>query len=117
MPRLIRANSCRRFGPRAGTERRLVDQSRSEALTGIIGARRANISADRFEYELAAVSSEHIAGPVTSSVGDRHPGRPEPDRGPRRRHTGMEVTQTMRKLRRARDTDTQRRLASRSADR
>jgi diguanylate cyclase (GGDEF)-like protein len=67
-------------------------------------SRNANIWADRFEDELAAVSFEHVAGPVTCSIGiadtTNHPSLM--DAGVKA-HRRMEVTQTMRKLRRARD--------------
>ena len=45
-------------------------------------ARSANIWADRFEDELAAASFEHVAGPVTCSIGIADTsGDQTPDRG------------------------------------
>jgi len=68
-------------------------------------SRNANIWADRFEDELAAVSFEHVAGPVTCSIGiadtSNHPSLMETAA---KAHRRMEVTQTMRKLRRARES-------------
>ena len=69
-------------------------------------ASSANIWADRFEDELAAVSFEHAAGPVTCSIGIADTSNAaEPDGGRRAKaHRRMEVIQTMRKLRRARES-------------
>jgi diguanylate cyclase (GGDEF)-like protein len=67
-------------------------------------SRSANVWADRFEDELAAVSFEHVAGPVTCSIGiadvSNHPTLMA---AAAKAHRRMEVTQTMRKLRRARE--------------
>jgi GGDEF domain-containing protein len=67
-------------------------------------SRNANVWADRFEDELAAVSFEHVAGPVTCSIGiadtSNHPTLMA---AAAKAHRRMEVTQTMRKLRRARE--------------
>jgi diguanylate cyclase (GGDEF)-like protein len=69
-------------------------------------SRSANIWADRFEDELAAVSFGHAAGPVTCSIGiaDTSHERSLMDAAAKA-HRRMEVTQTMRKLRRAREGD------------
>jgi diguanylate cyclase (GGDEF)-like protein len=67
-------------------------------------SRSANVWADRFEDELAAASFEHVAGPVTCSIGiadtSNHPTLMA---AATKAHRRMEVTQTMRKLRRARE--------------
>ena len=69
-------------------------------------ARSANIWADRFEDELAAASFEHVAGPVTCSIGiSDTSGDQSLIEAAKKAHRRMEVTQTMRKLKRARDTD------------
>ena len=67
-------------------------------------SRSANIWADRFDDELAAVSFEHVAGPVTCSIGiaDTVNEASLMDAAAKA-HRRMEVTQTMRKLRRARE--------------
>jgi diguanylate cyclase (GGDEF)-like protein len=74
------------------------------ALLHATESRNANIWADRFEDELAAVSFEHVAGPVTCSIGiadtSNHPSLMD---AAAKAHRRMEVTQTMRKLRRARE--------------
>ena len=63
----------------------------------------ANTWADRFEDELAAVSFEHVAGPVTCSIGIADTsGESNLMEAAAKAHRRMEVTQTMRKLRRAR---------------
>jgi diguanylate cyclase (GGDEF)-like protein len=71
-------------------------------------SRSANVWADRFEDELAAVSFEHVAGPVTCSIGiadiSNHPTLMA---AAAKAHRRMEVTQTMRKLRRAREGGTE----------
>ena len=70
-------------------------------------ARNANIWADRFEDELAAVSFEHVAGPVTCSIGIADTaGDTTLMQIAAKAHRRMEVTQTMRKLRRAREGGT-----------
>ena len=70
-------------------------------------ARNANIWADRFEDELAAVSFEHVAGPVTCSIGIADTaGDTTLMQVAAKAHRRMEVTQTMRKLRRAREGGT-----------
>jgi diguanylate cyclase (GGDEF)-like protein len=68
-------------------------------------SRSANIWADRFEDELAAISFEHVAGPVTCSVGiaDTVHQASLMDAAAKA-HRRMEVTQTMRKLRRSRES-------------
>jgi diguanylate cyclase (GGDEF)-like protein len=67
-------------------------------------ARSAAIWADRFEDELAAVSFEHVAGPLTCSVGisDTSGGQGLME-AVSKAHRRMEVIQTMRKLRRMRE--------------
>jgi GGDEF domain-containing protein len=70
-------------------------------------ARNANIWADRFEDELAAVSLEHVAGPVTCSIGIADSSSEQTlMQAAAKAHRRMEVTQTMRKLRRAREEPT-----------
>ena len=67
-------------------------------------SRNANIWADRFEDHLAALSFEHAFGPVTCSIGiadTQH--APSLMDAAAKAHRRMEVTQTMRKLRRARE--------------
>ena len=66
-------------------------------------ARNANTWANRFEDQLAAVSFEHVAGPVTCSIGisDTSNGSNLMEAAAKA-HRRMEVTRTMRKLRRAR---------------
>src|SRR3954447_14503717 len=67
-------------------------------------SRSANIWADRFEDELAAVSFEQVAGPVTCSIGIADTAnQPSLMDAAAKAHRRMEVTQTMRKLRRARE--------------
>ena len=67
-------------------------------------ARNANIWADRFEDELAALSFEHVAGPVTCSIGIADSSSEQTlMQAAAKAHRRMEVTQTMRKLRRARE--------------
>jgi diguanylate cyclase (GGDEF)-like protein len=68
-------------------------------------SRSANIWADRFEDELAAISFEHSFGPVTCSIGIADTAN-EPSLldAAAKAHRRMEVTQTMRKLRRARES-------------
>jgi len=67
-------------------------------------SRSANIWADRFEDELAALSFEHVAGPVTCSIGIADTAnQPTLMDAAAKAHRRMEVTQTMRKLRRARE--------------
>jgi diguanylate cyclase (GGDEF)-like protein len=67
-------------------------------------SRSTNIWADRFEDELAAISFEHAFGPVTCSIGIADTSN-EPSLldAAAKAHRRMEVTQTMRKLRRARE--------------
>ena len=67
-------------------------------------ARSAAIWADRFEDELAAVSFQHVAGPLTCSVGisDTSGGQGLMEAASKA-HRRMEVIQTMRKLRRMRE--------------
>ena len=67
-------------------------------------ARSAAIWADRFEEELAATSFEHVAGPLTCSVGiaDTSGGQGLMEAASKA-HRRMEVIQTMRKLRRTRE--------------
>ena len=67
-------------------------------------ARTANIWADRFEDELAATSFEHVAGPVTVSIGIAGTGDEQTlIQAAKKAHRRMEVVQTMRKLRRSRE--------------
>jgi diguanylate cyclase (GGDEF)-like protein len=68
-------------------------------------SRSANIWADRFEDELAALSFEHAFGPLTCSIGisDTSNEVSLMDAASKA-HRRMEVTQTMRKLRRARES-------------
>ena len=67
-------------------------------------ARSAAIWADRFEDELAATSFQHVAGPLTCSVGiaDTSAGQGLMEAA-QKAHRRMEVIQTMRKLRRMRE--------------
>jgi diguanylate cyclase (GGDEF)-like protein len=67
-------------------------------------SKNANIWADRFEDDLAAVSFDHAFGPVTCSIGiaDTANEGTLMDAAAKA-HRRMEVTQTMRKLRRARE--------------
>jgi diguanylate cyclase (GGDEF)-like protein len=67
-------------------------------------ARSAAIWADRFEDELAAVSFEHVAGPLTCSIGIADTsGDQTLIQASAKAHRRMEVIQTMRKLRRMRE--------------
>jgi diguanylate cyclase (GGDEF)-like protein len=67
-------------------------------------ARNAAIWADRFEDELAATSFEHVAGPVTCSIGIAGTGEDQTlIQAAAKAHRRMEVIQTMRKLRRTRE--------------
>ena len=67
-------------------------------------AASAAIWADRFEEELAAVSFEHIAGPVTCSIGIADTcGEQTLMQAAAKAHRRMEVVQIMRKLRRTRE--------------
>jgi diguanylate cyclase (GGDEF)-like protein len=71
-------------------------------------ARNASIWADRFEDELAAVSLEHVAGPVTCSIGIASPSDDlNLMQAAAMAHRRMEVIQTMRKLRRIREGGTE----------
>jgi diguanylate cyclase (GGDEF)-like protein len=67
-------------------------------------ARSAGIWADRFEDELAATSFEHVAGPLTCSIGIADT---SDDltliQAAAKAHRRMEVVQTVRKLRRTRE--------------
>jgi diguanylate cyclase (GGDEF)-like protein len=67
-------------------------------------ARSAALWADRFEDELAATSFEHVAGPLTCSIGiaDTSADQALMDAAAKA-HRRMEVIQTMRKLRRMRE--------------
>jgi diguanylate cyclase (GGDEF)-like protein len=66
-------------------------------------ARSAAIWADRFEDELAASSFEHVAGPLTCSIGIADTsGDQSLIRAAAKAHGRMVVVQTMRKLRRMR---------------
>ena len=68
-------------------------------------SRSANVWADRFEDELAAASFEHVAGPVTCSIGIADTGEaPTLMEVAVRARRRMEVIQTVRKLRRARES-------------
>jgi diguanylate cyclase (GGDEF)-like protein len=76
------------------------------ALLHATDSRSASIWADRFEDELQAVSFELDAGPVTCSIGLAHTSADITlMEAATRAHRRMEVTQTMRKLRRARGGD------------
>ncbi len=66
-------------------------------------ARSAAIWADRFEDELAAISFEHVAGPVTCSIGIADTAEQTLIQAAAKAHRRMEVIQTMRKLRRTRE--------------
>jgi diguanylate cyclase (GGDEF)-like protein len=69
-------------------------------------ARSAALWADRFEDELAAVSFQHVAGPLTCSIGIADTsGDQTLIQAATKAHRRMEVTQTMRKLKRTRETD------------
>jgi len=67
-------------------------------------SRSAGIWADRFEDELAAISFEHVAGPVTCAIGiaDTSDDLTLIQAGAKA-HRRMEVIQIMRKLRRSRE--------------
>ncbi len=66
-------------------------------------SRSAATWVDRFEDELAATSFEHVAGPITCSVGIADTaGDLTLMQAAAKAHRRMEVIQTMRKLRRAR---------------
>jgi diguanylate cyclase (GGDEF)-like protein len=68
-------------------------------------SRSANIWADRFEDELAAQSFELTAGPISCSIGIADTtNEPSLMDTAAKAHRRMEVTQTMRKLRRARES-------------
>jgi diguanylate cyclase (GGDEF)-like protein len=66
-------------------------------------ARSASIWADRFEDELAATSFEHAAGPLTCSIGIADTAEETLLQAAAKAHRRMEVIQTVRKLRRARE--------------
>ena len=67
-------------------------------------SRNAAVWADRFEDELAAISFEHVAGPVTCSIGIADTSDDlTVIQAAAKAHRRMEVIQTMRKLRRARE--------------
>ena len=67
-------------------------------------ARSAATWADRFEDELAATSFEHVAGPVTVSIGIASTSDDQTlIQAAKKAHRRMEVVQTMRKLRRSRE--------------
>jgi diguanylate cyclase (GGDEF)-like protein len=67
-------------------------------------ASSAAIWADRFEDELAATSFEHVAGPVTCSIGIAGTSHEQTlIQAATKAHRRMEVIQTMRKLRRTRE--------------
>ena len=67
-------------------------------------SRNAAVWADRFEDELAAISFEHAAGPLTCSVGIADTSDDKTlMQAATKAHRRMEVIQTMRKLRRARE--------------
>jgi diguanylate cyclase (GGDEF)-like protein len=66
-------------------------------------ARSATIWADRFQDELAAETFEHVAGPVTCSIGIAETSAELTlIQAAAKAHRRMEVVQTMRKLRRSR---------------
>jgi diguanylate cyclase (GGDEF)-like protein len=66
-------------------------------------SRSASIWADRFEDELAAISFEHVAGPVTCSIGIADTADQTLMQAASKAHRRMEVIQTVRKLRRMRE--------------
>jgi len=67
-------------------------------------SRNAAIWADRFEDALAAISFEHAAGPLTCSIGIADTSEDKTlMQAATKAHRRMEVIQTMRKLRRARE--------------
>ena len=67
-------------------------------------SRNAAIWADRFEDALAAISFEHAAGPLTCSIGVADTSEDKTlMQAATKAHRRMEVIQTMRKLRRARE--------------
>jgi diguanylate cyclase (GGDEF)-like protein len=67
-------------------------------------SRKAAIWADRFEDELAAISFEHVAGPVTCAVGIADTSDDMTlIQAATKAHRRMEVIQTVRKLRRTRE--------------
>jgi diguanylate cyclase (GGDEF)-like protein len=71
-------------------------------------ARNAAVWADRFEDELVAISFEHVAGPVTCSIGIASPSDDlNLMQAAAKAHRRMEVVQTMRKLRRIREGGTE----------
>jgi diguanylate cyclase (GGDEF)-like protein len=67
------------------------------------GARSAAVWADRFEDELAAISFEHAGGPLTCSIGIADTAEATLLQAAAKAHRRMEVIQTVRKLRRARE--------------
>jgi diguanylate cyclase (GGDEF)-like protein len=67
-------------------------------------SRRANVWADRFEDALYDASVDHAAGPVTCSIGIADTADDQTLLlAAAKAHRRMEVTQTVRKLRRARE--------------
>jgi len=71
-------------------------------------ARNAAIWAARFDDELVAISFEHVAGPVTCSIGIASPSDElNLMQAASKAHRRMEVVQTMRKLRRIREGGTE----------
>jgi len=67
-------------------------------------SRSASIWVDRFEDELAAISFEHAAGPLTCSIGIADTSDDKTlMQAATKAHRRMEVIQTMRKVRRARE--------------
>jgi diguanylate cyclase (GGDEF)-like protein len=70
-------------------------------------ARSASTWADRFEDELAATSFEHAAGPLTCSIGIADTSEDTLLEAAAKAHRRMEVIQTVRKLRRAREGGTE----------
>jgi diguanylate cyclase (GGDEF)-like protein len=70
--------------------------------------RSAAIWADRFQDELAAETFEHVAGPVTCSIGIAETSEEMTlIQAATKAHRRMEVVQTMRKLRRSREGGTE----------
>ena len=71
-------------------------------------SKRASVWADRFEDELAAVSFEHVAGPLTCSIGLADTAEDLTVlQAAAKAHRRMEVIQTVRKLRRHREGGTE----------
>jgi diguanylate cyclase (GGDEF)-like protein len=73
-------------------------------LLHAVDARSAAVWADRFHDELAVETFDHVAGPVTCSIGIAETsGEMSLIQAAAKAHRRMEVVQTMRKLRRTRE--------------